>query len=64
MHEAEVLIRIRKSLRNDDRPVRRRALDLQIAATAIAHGLALVTNDPDDYIDIPELDLLPARIDL
>jgi tRNA(fMet)-specific endonuclease VapC len=60
--EADELVRIRQALRQQGRQVRRRALDLQIAATTLAHNLTLVTNDPNDYADIPGLKLHPAQI--
>ena len=62
--EADVLIEIRQALRAHGRDVRRRALDLQIAATAVAHELTLVANNPDDYRGIDDLKLHPARIAL
>ncbi len=37
--------------------VKPRALDLVIAATAFEHGLTLVTQNRDDYKDIPGLKL-------
>ena len=60
--EARELIEIRQSLRRYGRNVRRRALDLQIAATARAHNLTLVTNNPDDYRGIDDLNLHSAEI--
>ncbi len=60
--EAEELIQVRQALRRHGRQVRRRALDLQIAATALAHDLTLVTNDADDYAHIPNLKLRAAQI--
>ncbi len=62
--EADELVQVRQALRQQGRQVRRRALDLQIAATALAHDLVLVTNDPDDYEHIPDLKLQPAQISL
>lgn len=49
---------LRAGLRARGRPVRARALDIQIAATALTHGLTLVTRNRDDYDDIPDLALL------
>jgi tRNA(fMet)-specific endonuclease VapC len=60
--EADELVKVRQSLRQHGRQVRRRALDLQIAATALAHDLTLVTNDPDDYDHISDLKLHRAQI--
>jgi tRNA(fMet)-specific endonuclease VapC len=48
---------LREQLRSERKRVRARALDLMIAATAIEHGLTLVTRNTDDYADIPGLDL-------
>ncbi|MDQ3692704.1 MAG: type II toxin-antitoxin system VapC family toxin [Chloroflexota bacterium] len=49
--------RLRESLKGRGRRVRHRALDLVIAATALEHGLQLVTRNLADYEDIPELAL-------
>lgn len=46
---------IRSALRQQGKNVRRRALDLLIAATALEHGLELVTHNEDDYKDVPNL---------
>jgi predicted nucleic acid-binding protein len=35
----------------------RRGFDILIAATAIEHGLTLVTRNIDDYADIPGIEL-------
>lgn len=54
----EIAIRcahVRSLLKQQGKNVRRRALDLLIAATALEHGLALVTHNEDDYKDIPRL---------
>jgi predicted nucleic acid-binding protein len=59
---AAVAALVRRSLREQGRSVRPRALDLLIAATAIAHNLTLVTNNPADCQDISNLQLLPAAI--
>ena len=48
---------IREELRSKGRRTRPRALDLLIAASAIEHGLTLVTRNSKDYEDIPSLDL-------
>lgn len=52
--------RIRGELRQRKRPVTHRALDLLIAATALARELTLVTNNLRDYTDIPALRLYPS----
>ena len=54
---AEHAARIRLDLRRQKRQVRERALDLLIAATAIEHGLFLVTRNTADFDDIPNLRL-------
>ena len=36
---------------------RRKIIDRMIAATALVHGLTLVTLNGDDFADVPELDL-------
>lgn len=49
--------RLRADLNRQGRRVRSRALDLVIAATALEHGLILVTANTADYRDIPGLSL-------
>ncbi|MBA2596707.1 MAG: type II toxin-antitoxin system VapC family toxin [Chloroflexia bacterium] len=49
--------RLREDLKGRGRRVRDRALDLVIAATALEHGLPLVTRNLADYEDIPEFSL-------
>ena len=49
--------RLRLSLRREGKRVNTRAMDLIIAATALEHGLTLVTRNRDDYKDIPGLRL-------
>jgi predicted nucleic acid-binding protein len=48
---------LRETLRSRGRRVGARALDLLIAATALEHGLVLVTRNVHDYADIPDLRL-------
>lgn len=48
---------LREMLRKQGKRVNQRAFDLLIAATAIEHGLTLVTRNTDDYEDIPGLKL-------
>lgn len=48
---------LRETLRQQDKRVRARALDLIIAATALEYNLTLVTRNKDDYADIPELQI-------
>jgi tRNA(fMet)-specific endonuclease VapC len=49
--------RMRHDLKQQSIRTRDRALDLQIAATALAHRLELVTYNTQDYDDIPGLTL-------
>jgi len=49
--------RLREALRQAGRRVNSRALDLIIAATALEHGLTLVTRNVHGYRDIPGLQL-------
>jgi len=49
--------RLRLDLKNRGKRVRSRALDLITAATALEHGLTLVTRNTVDYHDIPGLTL-------
>jgi tRNA(fMet)-specific endonuclease VapC len=53
--------RVRAHLRSRGRPVRRGALDLVIAATALTHDLMLVSRNAADYEDIPGLKLYDLR---
>ncbi len=60
--EALVAAHIRHSMREMGRNIRRRPLDLMIAATALSYDLTLVTNDPADYQDVPGLRLEVVEI--
>jgi tRNA(fMet)-specific endonuclease VapC len=60
--EADRCAGIRSMLRQQGKGVRPRVLDLMIAATALEHGMTLVTNNPADYDDIPGLIVEAARI--
>ncbi|CAN5579755.1 hypothetical protein BH23CHL2_BH23CHL2_31280 [soil metagenome] len=62
--EAERTAELFEQLRSEGKRVRSRALDLLIAGTDLTHELALVSNNADDYKDIPELDFRAAGIDL
>jgi predicted nucleic acid-binding protein len=53
--------RLRQELKLQGKRVNARATDLMIAATALEHGLEFVTNNVDDYDDIPGLTLYPQR---
>ncbi len=55
--EARRCARIRESRRHQGRRINSRALDLMIAATAIEHGLTLVTRNTRDYRDVLALTL-------
>lgn len=46
---------IRSLLKEQGKSPRKRAFDLVIAATAIEHGLELVTHNTRDFVDIPHL---------
>lgn len=46
---------LRLDLRQRKLPIRNRALDLLIAATALTQNLTLVTRNEQDYDDIPNL---------
>jgi predicted nucleic acid-binding protein len=46
---------IRSLLKRQGKQPRKRAFDLVIAATALEHGLELVTHNPRDFRDIPGL---------
>ncbi len=59
--EARRCAALREALRRTGRRVGARALDLLIAATALEHGLTLVTRNRDDYRDIPGLNLFQGR---
>jgi predicted nucleic acid-binding protein len=48
---------LRSNLKAQGRRVRPRALDLITTATALEHGLTLVTRKITDYQDIPGLTL-------
>ena len=54
---AERCAQLREGLRKQGKRPQRRALDLMIAATAIAHDLVLVTRNLVDYQDLPGLKL-------
>ena len=49
--------KLRSDLRQQSIRTRERAIDLQIAATALFHGLELVTYNTRDFDDIPGLNL-------
>lgn len=54
---AERCAMVRADLQQRGRSFRPRALDLLVAATALVHGLTLVTRNKADYRDIPNLNL-------
>jgi len=51
---------LRSGLRQKGRRIKPRALDLLIAATAIAHMLTLVTRNVEDYQDLTGLQLFDS----
>lgn len=53
--EAYIAAGLRQALRSQGRNFRPRSLDIQIAATAIANDLTLVTNNVGDYRGLPDL---------
>ncbi len=46
---------LREQLKNEQKRVKSRALDLMNAAIALEHNLTLVTRNVEDYQDIPRL---------
>ncbi|MDQ2787075.1 MAG: type II toxin-antitoxin system VapC family toxin [Chloroflexota bacterium] len=54
---AKCAAKLRYDLRQQSIRTRERAIDLQVAATALFHGLALVTYNTQDFDDIPGLNL-------
>ncbi len=48
---------IRSALKRQGKNPRKRAFDLVIAATALEHGLEVVTHNTQDFADIPGLTL-------
>lgn len=53
--------RVRNDLLAGRLPIKHRAFDLVVAATALAYNLTVVTNNTKDYVDIPDIQLLNAR---
>jgi tRNA(fMet)-specific endonuclease VapC len=58
---AQRCARLRETLRGQHKRVNARALDLIIAATALEYDLTLVTDNTEDFTDIPELKLYQPR---
>ncbi len=58
---AERCARLRKTLKTQNKRVNSRALDLIIAATALEYDLTLVTENIEDFKDIPDLSLYQPR---
>lgn len=52
---------LRKELRDNKRQINERALDLMIAATALAYDMDLVTGNTRHYRDIPGLRIINPR---
>ncbi len=57
---ARALGRLAASLRRGGRDVRPRALDVMIAAVAVANELPLYTCNPSDFVGISELRVVPV----
>ena len=53
--------RLRAMLRGQKLPIKHRAYDLIVAATALQHHLTLVTSNVRDYQDVPGLRLMNPR---
>ena len=58
---AERCSTLRERLKQEGKRVKARALDVMNAAIALENGLILVTNNRDDYKDIPDLHLYKIR---
>lgn len=54
--------RVAASLRHAGRKVNARAYDAMIAATAVANGLPLYTCNPNDFVGIEGLDVIPVPV--
>ena len=54
--------RVAASLRRAGRKVNARAYDAMIAATALANGLPLYTCNPNDFVGIEGLDVVPVPV--
>jgi hypothetical protein len=54
--------RVAASLRRAGRKTSARAYDAMIAATAIANGLPVHTCNPDDFVGIEELEVVPVPV--
>ena len=54
---AQRCARLREHLKRQGKQPNRRAFDLIIAATALEHGLTLVTSNQQDFSDLPGLTL-------
>lgn len=53
--------RLRYDLRSRNLPIKTRAYDLIVAATALEYGLTVVSSNVRDYQDIPGLSLFNPR---
>jgi tRNA(fMet)-specific endonuclease VapC len=58
---AERCARLRETLKRHNKRVNSRALDLLIAATALEYDLTLVTENTEDFKDIPDFTLYKPR---
>jgi predicted nucleic acid-binding protein len=59
---ARVFGRVAASLHRSGRKPTARSYDAMIAATAIANGLALFTSNPDDFMGIDDLTVVPVPV--
>jgi tRNA(fMet)-specific endonuclease VapC len=57
----QATIQVRRQLLDQRLPIKHRAYDLIVAATALAYDLMLVTSNTRDYRDIPNLKRLNPR---
>lgn len=55
------VVQLRSHLRAHNLPIKHRAYDLIVAATALAYDLTLVTSNTRDYQDVPNLKRLNPR---
>ena len=55
---ARVFGRVSADLRRSGRKITARSFDAMIAATALFHGLPLITANPEDFDGIAELEVI------
>lgn len=61
-HAARAFGRVAASLRRAGRKTHARAYDAMIAATAIANALPVYTCNPDDFVGIDDLEVVPVPV--